>query len=103
MNKKTVIIALSAVLAVSLGANAVLAVMLTKEKEDPNRYLYDPDSAIGSGELDDAPSGEETTEPRTEIATDIITLSLPESVHSQLEVGTEQNDENVTVTVKAKG
>lgn len=102
MNRKgkVAILALSFVLILSLVANGILAAALIGERKD--RYLYDPDYAVGGDGSEADVSIEETTEPRFQIETQIITLSLPEAVQDHITVNTEENEHSTSITYASK-
>lgn len=100
---KAAIILLACALIASLAANGILGVLLAKEKKDSLRYLYDPKYAIGSDRSDTDEPVEETNEPRFQITTQCITLSLPETLQDKIVVDTAENEQSTNITVTSKG
>lgn len=100
--RKIGILALVFVLILSLAANGILAIALAREKKDSNRYLYDPDYAVGGDGSDPDFSIEETTEPRFQIETQIITLSLPETIQDRITLNTVEDEQGTNITCTSK-
>lgn len=100
--RKIGILALAFLLILSLTANGILAVMLAREKKDSNRHLYDPDYAVGGDGSDIDVSIEETTEPKFQIETQIITLHLPETVQDRITLNTVENEQGTNITCTGK-
>jgi len=95
-NSKMIILA--AVLVLSLAANAILAVMLAKEKKDP----YEPEYTTGEENPFTNIPEEQTDVAQIEVATAYITFAFPEEIENKIAVSTINNGDSTELTFTAK-
>ena len=93
MDKKNpqnkLIIILIALLAISLVANIVLVVVLAGQSEEPDRYLYDPEYALGKDNTEIIENPEDT-QPMEDLPLELVHLECPEELAQQLEIKVEE-------------